>query len=80
MWILQCKNVGQRTISKVEQQQPTIFSMLQEWQSSVVESSCNTVRARSSFNQQRKKCCQISKSDSHVQFDVGIHFTQCQSR
>jgi hypothetical protein len=50
MWILQRENVDQRTISKVDKQQPTIFSVLQEWQSSVVESSCNTTRARSSFN------------------------------
>jgi hypothetical protein len=27
---------------------------LREWQSSVAESSCNTARAGSSFNQQRK--------------------------
>jgi hypothetical protein len=32
---------------------PTIFSVLQEWQSFVSESSYNTARARSSFNQQR---------------------------
>jgi hypothetical protein len=35
LWILQRENVDQRTINKVEQQQPTVFSMLQEWQSSV---------------------------------------------
>ncbi len=66
-------------IGKVEQQQPTIFSVLWKWQNFVTESSCNTIRARSSFNQQREKCHQISKSDSHVQFDVGIHFVRCQS-
>jgi hypothetical protein len=66
-------------ISKVEQQQPTIFFMLQEWQSSIAESSCNIARAGSFFNQQKKKCRQISRSDSHVQFDVGIHFVRCQS-
>ncbi len=66
-------------IGKVEQQQPIIFSVLQEWQSSVAESSYNTARAKSSFNQQREKCRQISRSDLHVQFDVGIHFVRCQS-
>jgi hypothetical protein len=50
MWILQRKNVDQRTIGKVELQQPTIFSMLREWQSSVAESFCNTAKAGSSFN------------------------------
>jgi len=34
-------------IGKVEQQQPTVFYVLREWQSSVAESSCNTARARS---------------------------------
>ncbi len=53
--------------------------MLREWQSSVAESSCNIARARSSFNQQKEKCCQILRSDSHVQFGVGIHFIWCQS-
>jgi hypothetical protein len=53
MWILQRKNVDQRMIGKVELQQPTIFSVLREWQSSIAESSCNTARARSSSNQQR---------------------------
>jgi hypothetical protein len=62
-------------IGKVEEQQPTIFSVLREWQSSIVESSYNTTRAGSSFNQQREQCCQISRSDSHVQFGVG----RCQS-
>jgi hypothetical protein len=52
MWILQCKNVDQRTIGKVKEQEPTIFSVLQEWQSSVAKSSYNTGRAKSSFNQQ----------------------------
>jgi hypothetical protein len=66
--------VDQRTIGKVELQQPTIFSMLQEWQSSVTESSSNTARVGNSFNQQRKQCRQISRLDSHVQFGVGIHF------
>ncbi len=79
MWILQRENVDQRTIGKVELQQPTIFSMLREWQSSVAESSCNTARVRNSFNQQRKQCRQISRLDSHVQFGVGIHFARCQS-
>ncbi len=51
MWILQRENVDQRTIDKVDEQQPTIFSMLQEWQSSVAESFDNTARAGSSFNQ-----------------------------
>jgi hypothetical protein len=41
-------------IGKVEQQQPTIFFVLREWQSSVAESSCNTAKAGSSFNQQRE--------------------------
>jgi hypothetical protein len=54
MWILQCKNVDERTIGKIEQQQPTFFFLLREWQSFVIESSCNTARARSSFNQQKK--------------------------
>ncbi len=31
MWILQRKNVDQRTIGKVEEQQPTIFFVLREW-------------------------------------------------
>jgi hypothetical protein len=65
--------VDQKTIGKVEEQQPTIFSMLQEWQSSIAESSCNIARTRSSFNQQRKQCRQISRSDSHVRF--GVAFT-----
>jgi hypothetical protein len=50
IWILQRKNVDQRTIGKVELQQPTIFSVLREWQSFVAESFCNTARAGSSFN------------------------------
>jgi hypothetical protein len=54
MWILQRENVDQRTIGKVELQQPTIFSMLQEWQSLVAESSYNTARVGNSFNQQRE--------------------------
>jgi hypothetical protein len=79
MWILQCKNVDQRTVNKVEQQEPTIFFVLRKWQSFVTESSCNTARVGSSFNQQREQCRQISRLDSHVQFGVGIHFTRCQS-
>jgi len=79
MWVLQRENVDQRTIGKVEEQQPTIFFVLREWQSSVAESSCNIVRAGSFFNQKREQCRQISKSNSHVQFGVGIHFTWCQS-
>ncbi len=79
MWILQCENVDQRTIGKVKEQQPTIFFLLRGWQSSVAKSSCNTAKVGSSFNQQREQCCQISISDSHVQFDVGIHFARCQS-
>jgi hypothetical protein len=79
MWILQRENVDQRTIDKVDKQQPTIFFVLREWQSSVIESSCNIARVGSSLNQQREQCCQISRSDSHVQFGVGIHFAQCQS-
>jgi hypothetical protein len=54
MWILQRENVDQRMISKVDEQQPTIFSVLREWQSFVAESSYNTARAGSSFNQQRE--------------------------
>jgi len=50
MWILQRENVDQRTIDKVNEQQPTIFSVLREWQSFVVEFSCNTARAGSSLN------------------------------
>ncbi len=50
MWILQRENVDQRMIGKVELQQPTIFSVLREWQSFVAESSCNTAKVRSSFN------------------------------
>jgi len=73
----QRKNVDQRTIDKIDKQQPTIFSMLREWQSFVAESSCNIARAGSSFNQQREQCRQISRSDLHVQFGVGIHFAQC---
>jgi hypothetical protein len=68
LWILQRENVDQRTIGKVEQQQPVIFFVLQEWQSFVAESSCNTARARSFFNQRRKKCYQILKSDSVLAF------------
>jgi hypothetical protein len=79
LWILQCKNVDKITICKVKEQQPTVFFVLREWQNFVVEFSYNTPRARSSFNQQKEKCRQILKSDSHVQFSVGIHFTQCQS-
>jgi hypothetical protein len=48
-------------IGKVEQHQPIVFSMLREWQSFIVESSYNTARAGSSFNQQREKCRQISR-------------------
>jgi hypothetical protein len=55
------------------------FSVLQKWQSFVAESSYNTARVGSSLNQQSEQCCQISKSDSHVQFVVGIHFPWCQS-
>jgi len=58
---------------------PKFFSVLRERQSFVAESSCNTVRAGSSFNQQSEQCYQISRSDSHVQFGVGIHFARCQS-
>jgi len=79
MWVLHRKNVDQRTIDKVNEQQPTIFFVLREWQSFVAESSCNTTRAGSSFNQQREQCRQISRSDSHVQFGFGIHFTWCRS-
>jgi len=53
MWILQRENVDQRMIGKIKLQQPTIFSVLREWQSFVAESSCNTARAKRSFNQQR---------------------------
>ncbi len=79
MWILQGENVDQKKIGKIKQQQPIIFSVLREWQSSVAESSCNTTRVGSSFNLQRKQCRQILRSDSHVQFGVGIHFVRCQS-
>ncbi len=79
MWILQRENVDQRMIGNVDKQQPTIFSMLREWQSSIAESSYNTARAQSSFNQQSEQCRQISRSDLHVQFGVGIHFVRCQS-
>jgi hypothetical protein len=51
MWILQHKNVDQRTIGKVEEKPPIVFSMLREGQSSVAESSCNIARVGSSFNQ-----------------------------
>jgi len=71
--------VEQRTIGKVEQQQPTIFSVLREWQKYVVESSYNIAIIGNSFNQQKEQCRQISRLDSHVQFGVGIHFTRCQS-
>ncbi len=77
MWILQRENVDQRTIGNVDKQQPTIFSVLREWQSSIAESSCNTARAGSSFNRQKEQCRQILRSDSHVQFGVGIHFARC---
>jgi len=53
MWILQRENVDQRMIAKLDKQQPTIFFVLREWQSSVAKSSCNTARTRS-FNQQRE--------------------------
>jgi hypothetical protein len=66
MWILQCENVDQRTIGKVDKQQPIIFSVLREWQSFVAESCCNTTRAGSFFNQQREQCRQILRLDSHV--------------
>ncbi len=66
MWILQRENVDQRTIGKIDEQQPTIFFVLREWQSFVAKSSCDTARAGSSFNQQREQCHQISRSDSHV--------------
>jgi hypothetical protein len=54
-WILQRENVDQRTIGKVELQQPIIFSVLRECQSSIAESSCNIARVGSSFNQQREQ-------------------------
>jgi hypothetical protein len=54
MWILQRENVDQRTIGKVDKQQPTIFSVLRKWQSFVAKSFCNTARAGNSFNQQRE--------------------------
>ncbi len=54
LWILQRENVDQRTIGKVEQEKLIVFSVLREWQSSIVESSYNTTRARSFFNQQRE--------------------------
>jgi hypothetical protein len=38
-----------------------------------------TTRVRSSFNQQREQCHQISRLNLHVQFGVGIHFVRCQS-
>jgi hypothetical protein len=79
LWILQRENVDQRTINKVEQQQPIVFFVLREWQSFVAEFSCNTARVGSSFNHQRKKSRQISRLDLHVQFGVGIHFVRCQS-
>jgi hypothetical protein len=79
MWILQRKNADQRMIGKVEEEPPTIFYVLQEWQSSVAESSYNTARVGSFFNQQKEQCRQISRSDSHVQFGAGIHFARCQS-
>jgi hypothetical protein len=41
-------------IGKVEEEPPTIFFVLREWQSSVAESSCNTARAGSFFNQKRE--------------------------
>ncbi len=71
--------MDQRTIGKIEEEPPTIFSVLREWQSSIAESSCNIARAGSSFNQQKKQCRQISRSDLHVQFGAGIHFVRCQS-
>ncbi len=79
LWILQCENVDSKTIGKVEQHQPIVFFVLWECQSFIVESSCNTARAGSYFNQQREKCHQLSISNSHVQFGVGMHFAQCQS-
>jgi len=54
MWILQRENVDQKTIGKVEQQQPTIFSVLQKWQSFVTKSSYNITRIGSFFNQQKE--------------------------
>jgi hypothetical protein len=32
LWILEQENVDYKTIGKVEQQQPTVFSVLGEWQ------------------------------------------------
>jgi hypothetical protein len=61
-------------ISKVKQHQPIVFSVLQEWQSFVVEYSCNTAIVGSYFNQQREKCRQLLISNLHIQFGVGIHF------
>jgi hypothetical protein len=55
LWILQRKNVDQRTIDKVEQQQPIIFSVLREWQSSIAEFSCNTIRVGIFFNHRKEK-------------------------
>ncbi len=71
--------MDQRTIGKVEEKPPTIFSVLREWQSFVAKSSCNTARAGSSFNQQREQCRQILRSDLDVQFGASIHFARCQS-
>jgi hypothetical protein len=59
MWILQHENVDQRMIDKIEEQQPIIFSVLREWQSSIVESSCNTAKAGSFLT---------SKENSAVKF------------
>jgi len=41
-------------IGKVKQQQPKVFLVLQKWQSSVAESSCNTARTRSSLTSKEK--------------------------
>jgi hypothetical protein len=53
-WTQYVDSTTRKCGSKNEQQQPTIFSMLQKWQSSIAESSYNTTRAGSSFNQQRE--------------------------
>ncbi len=65
--------MDKKTIGKVEQQQPTVFSVLREWQSSVVESSCNTVRAGSFLTNKEKSA--VKFRDQICMYNSVLAFT-----
>jgi hypothetical protein len=66
-------------LAKLSNSNPQFFMCYKNGKVMLAESSYNTTRAGSSFNKQREKCRQISRSDLHVQFDVGVYFAWCQS-